>query len=232
MKKFFPIIIFIFSLSWIHAQHIQVYKTDLLATLLKKYEWLEKDTSIKISGIIREIVIDSLPHQQNTYNIYYICTDNFWVPITDKWKENFAFEYKTPQDIWDSETLEWIFIPPKKKNKYKEQRFEMEQDALDYIDRLKSNGLVYKDPYLENYIYGLIAKIAPTHYIDKRPYRVNLLIVDDSSLNAGVYPNGTLIITTGLLSCLHSEDELIAILSHEIAHFVLDHQIQNELSRG
>ena len=54
MKKFFPIIIFIFSLSWIHAQHIQVYGTDLSVTLLKKYEGLEKDSLIKISEIIFE----------------------------------------------------------------------------------------------------------------------------------------------------------------------------------
>lgn len=227
MRKIFLIIIFIFSLSRIHAQHVQIYGTDLSATLLKKYEGLEKDSLIKISEIIlKKQNVDT--YQNTTYeDMYYIRTNEMLIPIIGKLKENFAFEYKTPQNIWDSETLEWIFIPPKKKNKYKEQRFAMEQDALDYVDRLKSNGLVYKDPYLENYIYGLIAQIAPTHYIDKRPYRVNLLIVDDSSLNAGVYPNGTLIITTGLLSCLHSEDELIAILSHEIAHFVLDHQIQN-----
>ena len=49
MKKAFLIIIFIFSLSWIHAQHIQIYKTDLSAALLKKYEGLEKGTSITIS---------------------------------------------------------------------------------------------------------------------------------------------------------------------------------------
>lgn len=223
MKKFFPIIIFIFSLSWIHAQHIQVYGTDLSATLLKKYEGLEKDSLIKISGIIRETVADP----QKGLDIYYICENNSWVPYTDKWKENFTFECKTPQDIWDSEVIKHVLLPLQKKGLQNELRFELEQDALDYVDRLKSNGLVYKDPYLENYIYGLIAKIAPIHYIDNRPYRVNLLIVDDSSLSAGIYPNGTLIITTGLLSCLHSEDELIAILSHEIAHFVLDHQIQN-----
>lgn len=223
MRKIFLIIIFIFLLSRVHAQHIQVYGTDLSATLLKKYEGLEKDSLIKISGIIRETVADS----QKELDIYYICENNSWVPYTDKWKENFTFECKTPQDIWDSEVIKHVLLPLQKKGLQNELRFELEQDALDYVDRLKSNGLVYKDPYLENYIYGLIAKIAPIHYIDNRPYRVNLLIVDDSSLSAGIYPNGTLIITTRLLSCLHSEDELIAILSHEIAHFVLDHQIQN-----
>ena len=228
MRKVFLIIIFIFSLSRIHAQHVQIYGTDLSATLLKKYEGLEKDSLIKISEIIFEKKQNVDAYQNTTYeDMYYIRTNEKLIPITGKLKERLAFECKTPQDIWDSEVIKHVLLPLQKKGLQKELRLEREQDALDYIDRLKSNGLVYKDPYLENYIYGLIARTAPTHYIDKRPYRVNLLIVDDSSLNAGVYPNGTLIITTGLLSCLHSEDELIAILSHEIAHFVLDHQIQN-----
>ena len=34
-------------------------------------------------------------------------------------------------------------------------------------------------------------------------------------------------ITTGLLSTLDSEEELIAVMAHEISHFVLDHQVQN-----
>ena len=168
MKKAFLIIIFIFSLSWIHAQHIQIYKTDLSAALLKKYEGLEKGTSITISEIIFEKKQNVDAYQNTAYeDMYYIRTNEKLIPITGKLKERLAFECKTPQDIWDSEVIKHVLLPLQKKGLQKELRLEREQDALDYIDRLKSNGLVYKDPYLENYIYGLIAKIAPTHYIDK-----------------------------------------------------------------
>jgi predicted Zn-dependent protease len=87
--------------------------------------------------------------------------------------------------------------------------------------------MILNDPYLENYIYSLISKIAPIDIVDGRPGNVNILIVDNPTLNAGMYSNGTMVIHTGLLSALHSEDELVAILSHEIAHFVLDHSVQN-----
>ena len=103
----------------------------------------------------------------------------------------------------------------------------MEKDALEYISKVKAYGLEFNDPYLENYIYSLIAKIAPVTIVDGRPGNVNLLILEDATLNACIYPNGTLVINTGLLSALHSEDELVAILSHEIAHFILDHSIDN-----
>ncbi|MBQ8501557.1 MAG: M48 family metallopeptidase [Bacteroides sp.] len=106
-------------------------------------------------------------------------------------------------------------------------RAEMEKDALEYISKVKAYGLEFNDPYLENYIYSLIAKIAPVTIVDGRPGNVNLLILEDATLNACIYPNGTLVINTGLLSALHSEDELVAILSHEIAHFILDHSIDN-----
>ena len=47
------------------------------------------------------------------------------------------------------------------------------------------------------------------------------------SANASTYPNGTIVINTGLLSTLHTEDELVACLAHEVAHFVLDHHLIN-----
>ena len=40
-------------------------------------------------------------------------------------------------------------------------------------------------------------------------------------------PNGTMLISTGLLCTLDSEDELAAIIANEMSHFVLDHQINN-----
>lgn len=106
-------------------------------------------------------------------------------------------------------------------------RSEMETDALEYISKVKGYNMELKDPFLENYIYSLVAKIAPVDIIDGRPGNVNILLVDDPSTNAGMYPNGTLVIHSGLLACLNTEDELVAILGHEIAHFILDHSVQN-----
>jgi hypothetical protein len=49
----------------------------------------------------------------------------------------------------------------------------------------------------------------------------------DNLPNAFIFPNGSLIITTGLLSTINSEQELIGVLAHEISHFVLDHSTIN-----
>lgn len=92
---------------------------------------------------------------------------------------------------------------------------------------MQDNGLELSDPYLESYIYGLIAKIAPESLVDGRPCNVNLLIVQQPNPISLIYPNGTIVLSTGLISCLHSEDELVAVLANEISHFVLDHSVFN-----
>ena len=117
MRKVFLIIIFIFSLSRIHAQHVQIYGTDLSATLLKKYEGLEKDSLIKISEIIFEKKQNVDAYQNTTYeDMYYIRTNEKLIPITGKLKERLAFECKTPQDIWDSEVIKHVLLPLQKKD--------------------------------------------------------------------------------------------------------------------
>ena len=45
--------------------------------------------------------------------------------------------------------------------------------------------------------------------------------------DAYMLPNGTMLISTGLLCTLDSEDELAAIIANEMSHFVLDHQVNN-----
>ena len=40
-------------------------------------------------------------------------------------------------------------------------------------------------------------------------------------------PNGSMVISTGLLCTLDSEDELAAVIACELSHFVLDHQVEN-----
>ena len=83
---------------------------------------------------------------------------------------------------------------------------------------------------LENYIYGLVNKILPLDLLHYSPYNINIIIQQNPELNAFCYPNGTIVVNTGLLANLHSEDELVAILSHEISHFVLDHSVQNVIA--
>lgn len=140
---------------------------------------------------------------------------------------NVTFRTNKLKDIWDTCIL-YHSLPSIFANGWQhELRRGLEDEALQFIYSAKSHGLEFNDPYLESYIYSLVNKIVPDVLLDNRQYSVNVFIMQDPSINAYCYPNGTIVINTGLLAALHSEAELVAILSHEIAHYVLDHSLIN-----
>lgn len=56
------------------------------------------------------------------------------------------------------------------------------------------------------------------------PYRFNFHVLrDPQTINAFALPGGQVFITLGLLSKLKSEDQLAAVLGHEIGHVVYRH---------
>lgn len=204
--------------------YAQRYDINLNATALKNIYGFKKGESIKIEGVEHHVTVNDMGQIDNSYSII---VNNSATSITNKVGDAFDFRYHNVQDLWDAEIICNVLTSLRKTGIQNGLRSEMESDALEYINRVKSYRLELNDPYLENYIYSLIAKIAPVNIIDGRPGNVNLLIQDDPTLNACMFPNGTLVINTGLIAALHTEDELVAVLAHEIAHFVLDHSVQN-----
>jgi len=106
-------------------------------------------------------------------------------------------------------------------------RNELNNEAVEYINTLHSHNRFYEDKYFEDYLYTLVNKIHVGILKDKRPGNIFLKVIKDTEPNAFTLPNGCIVISTGLLSTIQSEDELVGILAHEIAHFVLDHHILN-----
>ena len=137
------------------------------------------------------------------------------------------FQYSNAQELCDASIILNVIRNIEKKGPQYELRKEMEDEALDYINKVKEYNLELNDPFLYDYIYSLLLKMVPDRYIDGRFFDVNVLIQQSEDINACMYPNGTMVINTGLLSVLHSEDELVAILAHEFGHFLMDHSIIN-----
>lgn len=148
--------------------------------------------------------------------------------ITFNQLKKITFEPKTSKQFWQNQMLQNSVFENILKNglQYK-LRKDLEEDAIEYIDYMNENNLTFEDSYLESYIYSLVYKIYPNKLDDGRPGILNVKIIKDLNPNAGIYSNGTMIITTGLLSTINSEEELIGVLAHEVAHFVLDHSIIN-----
>lgn len=106
-------------------------------------------------------------------------------------------------------------------------RNELDEESYELQSLISKLDLWFEDSYLEDYLQTLLYKIHPTTLPDNRPGNLNIKIIKSYSPNAMISSNGSIIITTGILSLIDSEDELTAILAHEIAHFVLDHHVIN-----
>jgi predicted Zn-dependent protease len=180
-----------------------------------------------------ELTVLGLKYEEN--NGYPITTvvanDENGVSTNFDYKKLDSFEFKEIDNInksWDKSllkngTFQNLFL-----NGFQfKLRRTMNEDAESFINALSDNDKFYNDSYVEDYIYTLINKIYSGQLTDSRPGSVFIKILKDAAPNAYTLPNGCIIISTGLLSTVQSEDELVGVLAHEIAHFILDHHIIN-----
>lgn len=80
---------------------------------------------------------------------------------------------------------------------------------------------VLAKPALQQYINLVGASIAS---LSERPQLLwRFAVTDDPAVNAFAAPGGVVLVTRGLLQLLDSEDELAAVLAHEIGHVVRKH---------
>jgi predicted Zn-dependent protease len=86
--------------------------------------------------------------------------------------------------------------------------------ALDLVD----------DPGLQRYVGKVGMVVATRGERPKLPWR--FVIVDTPSINAFAVPGGVVLITRGLYELLETEDELAAVIGHEIAHVQRKHHYE------
>ena len=141
---------------------------------------------------------------------------------------NITFKPSTLKQFWQVQALKNEVYDNIKRNgiQYK-LRNELELEAIEYVDYTEKNNLIFYDSYLESYLYALAYKIYPSRIEDDKSGIINIKILKSTKPDAFIYANGTMFLTTSLLSRINSEEELIAIMAHEISHFVLDHSIIN-----
>ncbi len=94
-----------------------------------------------------------------------------------------------------------------------------------WLREFRSQVPTVDDPLLFDYLENLIYKLAAHSKLEDR--RLDLVIVDNPTLNAFAVPGGVIGIHNGLLLWAQTEDELATVLAHEIAHLS-----QRHFSRG
>jgi beta-barrel assembly-enhancing protease len=108
-----------------------------------------------------------------------------------------------------------------------DNRYAMEELMKEFLVTAEQNGSFYIDSYLESRLYGILRLVYPVRHTDRRPGVLSLRILSDITPDAWVGPDGTLVITTGMITAVNSELELMALMAQEVAHFALDHHLTN-----
>ncbi len=73
-------------------------------------------------------------------------------------------------------------------------------------------------------VRGLVQRL--TAHWKGAPYAFRVSITDSPELNAGAFPGGAIMVTSGLLAEVRSENELAFVLGHELGHFQGRHHLR------
>lgn len=91
----------------------------------------------------------------------------------------------------------------------------------DIMGRIRQSLAFVNDPELEDYLARLGNRLSAS-LTDRHP-RFHFFLIDHPSINAFALPGGFIGIHTGLVIKSQSEDELAAVLAHEITHVTQRH---------
>ena len=97
-------------------------------------------------------------------------------------------------------------------------------------DEFAKQGQIYDDPRWQDYVQKIGDRLVP--YTTDPKGEFHFTVVDTSDVNAFALPDGYIFVTRGLLAYLESEDQIAAVVGHEIGHVVLHHAAKKNLISG
>ncbi|HKK79449.1 MAG TPA: M48 family metalloprotease, partial [Phaeodactylibacter sp.] len=104
-----------------------------------------------------------------------------------------------------------------------ELRAEVEQEYLE----LEKNLEIYEDPLLQDYLNQLLMRVYPGELPERHTANLRVHLFNGSEPVTLGCSNGNIYLSTGLLSTLGSEAELMSMLAVEVAHIYFDHSVIN-----
>ena len=90
-----------------------------------------------------------------------------------------------------------------------------------YMAQLRRSLPEYLDPVTQDYTEHLVYRLS--EYSELRDRRLEIMLIDEKSINAFAAPGGIIGINTGLIYQSNAEGELASVLAHELAHLSQRH---------
>ena len=101
-------------------------------------------------------------------------------------------------------------------------------EAKDIDEKRITHGLL-ELPSFTQYANGVLDKLKLASGVEQIPGKI--LIAANDQLDAGSTPDGNIFISSGYIRDIKSEDQLAALLAHELSHVLLRHHDTNVIGR-
>lgn len=101
---------------------------------------------------------------------------------------------------------------------------EMQEYGASMLYEMRAYNLVLDDPLLSDYINSLGFRLVSNS--DRPDLPFTFFIVKDDQINAFAAPGGYVGVNAGMMVAASTEDELAAVIAHEIAHITQNHLLR------
>lgn len=93
--------------------------------------------------------------------------------------------------------------------------------AKKYLHNLVLSGQLYHDPIARDYVQGIGNRLVAS--MESSGHHFQFLLANNPQVNAFAGPGGIVVVNTGLILGCSNEDELAAVLAHELGHVTQGH---------
>lgn len=170
------------------------------------------------------LIVFALAFTQNTFSQKFKISRETKILVQryDVYHELFTDDSKSPYIFWS-------FIM---ENNYEYQKFHKSTSRYkkaitdEFMNMVEYQSFFYERSNPSDF-EEIITKLKTELVGERFPKKIkNIFLIHDPTYNAWSAPDGNIIITNQLLKLLEP-DELIGILAHEVAHYLLDHALIN-----
>jgi predicted Zn-dependent protease len=103
---------------------------------------------------------------------------------------------------------------------------DVAQMGLSSFQQIKQKERVSSDPIQNHYVQCVaqaITQAIPAQYANTNPGEWEVVVFDSKEVNAFALPGGRIGVYTGLLKVAKNQDQLAAVIGHEVSHVLAQH---------
>lgn len=212
---------------WLMAQKPNSGFLNISGNIKSYYFWrdefeLEKGTPCTLQFVTK---LKKPMQGEDPYQVVLTSdSGQFYIPL-DLIGEYFETSATDKNSFWTMALLEH-YPDAFKKDELASLRHEHRLDADQYLTELEKSNLFYDDAAIEDFLQCLVLEIMPDKQLINREITTPVVrLLKSAAPDMMMLGNDVLLISTGMLAILDSEDEMKALMLREISHHVLDHAL-------